>query len=81
MNARNVEDVTKQQSGTPDMAARGEHVIDQRDPCLACSHENFVLCSSEVGLVEYKCPHKASKDCLTLEQAAATLKGFWSVWN
>ena len=25
--------------------------------------------------------YKASKDCLTLEQATATLKGFWSVWN
>ena len=73
-----------------DMAARGEHVellqsglvIDQRDPCLACSPDNFVrLPSGEVGLVEYKCPHKAAKDCLTPEQAAATLKGFCSVLN
>ncbi len=73
-----------------DMAARGEHVellqsglvIDQRDPCLACSPDNFVwLPSGEVGLVEYKCPHKAAKDCLTPEQAAATLKGFCSVVN
>jgi len=73
-----------------DMAARGEHVellqsglvIDQRDPCLACSPDNFVrLPSGEVGLVEHKCPHKAAKDCLTPEQAAATLKGFCSVLN
>ena len=73
-----------------DMAARGEHVellqsglvIDQRDPCLACSPDNFVrLPSGEVGLVEYKCPHKAAKDCLTPEQAAATLKSFYSVVN
>ena len=57
-----------------DMAARGEQVkllqsglvIDQRDPCLACSPDNFVVLSrGEVGLVENKCPFKAAKDCLT----------------
>ena len=45
-----------------DMAARGEHaqplqsglVIDQKDPHVVCSPNNFVLLSSgEVGLVEY----------------------------
>ena len=47
---------------TQDLAARGEHaqplqsglVIDQKDPCVVCSPNNFVLLSSgEVGLVEY----------------------------
>ena len=47
---------------TQDLAARGEHVqplqsglvIDQKDPHVVCSPDNFVLFSSgEVGLVEY----------------------------
>ena len=47
---------------TQDVAARGEHVqllqsglaIDQKDPHVVCSPNNFALLSSgEVGLVEH----------------------------
>ena len=73
------------------MAVSGQHgllliqsglVIDQKDPCLACSPDNLVVYpTGEVGLVEYKCPYKAAKENLTLEQAAVQLKDFCSALN
>ena len=56
--------------------------IDQKDPCLACSPDNFVAyLTGELGLVEYKCLYKAAKENLTPEQAAVQLKDFCSALN
>ena len=54
-------------------------VIDHREPCLACSPDDIVtLATGEQGLVEYKCPYKATKESLTPQQAAVQLRGFCS---
>ena len=70
---------------TQGMDARGEHVpplqsrlvIDQKDPCVACSPDNL-FCFQVVKLAWWS---TSTKDCLTPEQAAATLKGFCLVMN
>ena len=57
-------------------------VVDLQNPYLACSRDDIVpLFNDEQGLVQYKCPYKAAKDSLTLEQAALWLSDFCVILN
>ena len=66
-------------SGYTVSAVKSGPAIDGRDSCLACSPDDIaILPSGEQGLVEYKCPYKAGKECLTPQQAAIQYKDFCS---
>ena len=57
-------------------------VIDNENPCLACSPDGKVTCDSDKGLLEIKCPYRAAKEGLTPLQTAADIKGFCFLpWN
>ena len=51
-------------------------VIQEENPCLACSPDGRVTSDHDRGLLEIKCPYTAAKEGLTPLQAAKYIKRF-----